>query len=193
MKTGFCSGWVSCLTSAAVVGGTVFVPLASAAAAMGSPNPFQNAQVGLTYPVYQPTTTLGLPRSSFKLFSCGVGKEESLFATYGTAYTPSTNFGKTKGFSVSEGYPMFCANPGISKSVATRTVGGAIIHVSVYCDPSQFKNCTLASGVKNGYLLQWSQPYKPTQTLKKRTQIYLDTSLLTLAQALSIAGGLTPA
>jgi hypothetical protein len=159
---------------------------------MGLPNPWENAQVGLTYPLYQPVTTLGLARTSFHPISCGTGKEESVFATYGTAYTPSTNFGKTKGFSVGEGYPMYCANPGISKSIETKTVGSDTIHISVYCDPSQMKTCTLASGVKNGYLLQWAQPYKPTQALKKRTQMSLDTSLLTLTQAMSVVGGLKP-
>ena len=68
--------------------GALVAALALPAAASGSPNPWEGAQVGLTYPVYQPKTVLALPQSSFKLLSCGSGQDESIFATFGTAYTP---------------------------------------------------------------------------------------------------------
>jgi hypothetical protein len=168
--------------------------LAMPAAASGSPNPWEGAQVGLTYPVYQPKTVLALPRSSFKLLSCGAGQDESVFATYGTAYNPSSNYGKTVGFSVAEGYPDICANPGTAKQVGIWIVGipkGTVeVRVSVYCDPEQFKSCTTASGVKNGYVLQWAQPYTSAQYLKKQTQMFIDTSQLTLDQAFHIVAGI---
>jgi hypothetical protein len=110
-------------------------------------------------------------------------------ATFGTAYRPATNFGKTAGFSVAEGYPSICANGGALLAVGSRTEGDLTIDVSVFCDAAHIKRCTLSSGVRNGYVLQWRQPFKSTQFLKVRTQMFLDTSRLTLAQALNVARG----
>ena len=181
--------------AAAAGTGALVASLAIPAAASGSPNPWEGAQAGLTYPVYQPKTVLSLPQASFKLLSCGAGQDESVFATYGTAYTPASNYGKTVGFSVAEGYPFICANPGTAKQVGVWTVGipnGTVkVRVSVYCDPAQFKSCNTASGVKNGYVLQWAQPYK-SQFLKKQTQMFIDTSRLTLPQALHVVAGVRP-
>ncbi len=174
--------------------GALVAALALPAAASGSPNPWEGAQVGLNYPVYQPKTVLAIPQSSFKLLSCGTGQDESIFATFGTAYTPPSNYGKTVGFSLAEGYPFICANPGIAKQVGVWTVGipsGTVkVRVSVYCDETQFKSCTTASGVKNGYVLQWAQPYKFGTSPKKQTQMFIDTSLLTLPQALHVVAGI---
>jgi hypothetical protein len=174
--------------------GALIAALAVPAGASRPPNIWQAAQVGLTYPVYQPQTVLGLPLSNFKMLSCGVGQDQSVFAAYGGAYNPPSNYGKVPGFSVAEGYPYICSLPGGQKSVGTWTVGTpngkAKVAVSVYCNPAQFKSCTAASGTKNGYVLQWAQPYKPTQFLKRQTQIFLETSRLTLPQALHIVAGL---
>ena len=43
------------------------------ALAMGSGNPYQDAQVGLNYVVYQPTYTAGLSLKNFGMHKCGVG------------------------------------------------------------------------------------------------------------------------
>ena len=168
--------------------------LAIPASASGNPNPWDGAQVGLTYPVYQPKTVLALPLTSFKLLPCGAGQDESVFATFGNAYNPPSNYGKVVGFSVAEGYPYICANPGTAKQVGVWKVGipnGSVnVRVSVYCDPEQFSSCTTASGVKNGYLLQWAQPYKFGTSPKKQTQMSVDTSKLALTQALHIVAGI---
>ena len=168
--------------------------LAVPAAAMGGPDPYDDAQVGLTYPVYQPMTVLGLPLTSFKLLPCAAGQDESVSATYGQAYTPISNFGKLPGFSIAEGYPDICANPGISWQVGIWNVGipkdMVSVKVSVYCDPAVLKNCTVASGVKSGYVLQWAQPYQFGTSPAKQTEMFIDTSLLTLPQALHIVAGI---
>ncbi|HTT89853.1 MAG TPA: hypothetical protein VMF65_09895 [Acidimicrobiales bacterium] len=183
------------LVGAGAATGAVLAALAVPAAASGAPNIWAAAQVGLTYPVYQPKTVLALGLSNFKLLSCAAGQEDSVYATYGKAYNPSSNYGKLPGFSVAEGYPSICSLPGAEKTVGTWTVGtpnGSVrVGVSVYCNPAQFKSCTTASGLKNGYLLQWAQPYKSTQFLKKKTQIYIETSRLTLPQALHVVAGLS--
>jgi hypothetical protein len=194
MRTSLPSDWVKWLFSALLATTvTLVVAEAAPAGASGSPSSWQNAQVGLTYPIYRPSVTLGMGQTSFQLLQCVPGKDESVYATYGAAYTPAANFGKKSGFSIGEGYPAICANGGAVMAVGTRTEKGITIEVSVYCDAAHIKSCTLGSGVNNGYVLQWRQPYKPPQALKERTQMYLDTSRLTLAQALSIAGGLKPA
>ena len=108
---------------AAVGSGALLAALAIPASASGNPNPWDGAQVGLTYPVYQPKTVLAQPMTSFKLLSCGAGQDESIFATFGKAYTPPSNYGKVVGFSVAEGYPFICANPGVAKQVGVWTVG----------------------------------------------------------------------
>jgi hypothetical protein len=193
MKTPFRTQCEKLLFSAAVAASvTLVVAHAAPAGASGSPSSWENAQVGLTYPVYEPSVTLGLHQTSFTLLSCTPGRDASVAATFGNAYKPATNFGKTKGFSVAEGYPAICANGGALLAVGTRTVGHLDIHVSVYCDAAHLKSCTLASGVQSGYVLQWTQPFKSSQFFKERTQMFLDTSRLTLSQALNIAQGFEP-
>jgi hypothetical protein len=185
---------LSGLVTAGAGAGAVLAALAVPAAAMGSPNPYENAQVGLTYPVYQPKTLLGLTMSSFKLLPCAAGQDESVYATYGKAYTPTSNLGKLPGFSIAEGYPTICNHPGTSWQVGVWNVGipkaMATVRVSVYCSPAVLKFCTVANGVKSGYVLQWAQPYQFGTSPKKQTQMFIDTSLLTLPQALHIVAGI---
>jgi hypothetical protein len=180
--------------AAAAGSAAVVAALAIPAAASGNPNPWGGAQVGLTYPVYQPKTVLALPLTSFKLVPCQGGQDGSIFATFGQAYTPPSNYGKVVGFSVAEGYPYICANAGEAKQVGVWKVGipnGVVkVRVSVYCDPEKFTSCTTASGVKNGYVLEWAQPYKSGTSPKKQTQMFMDTSQLTLPQALHIVAGI---
>ena len=173
-------GVLARVVAAGACSGAILAALAVPAAAMGGPNPYDDAQVGLTYPVYQPMTVLGLPLTSFKLLPCAAGQDESLYADYGKAYTPTSNFGKLPGFSIAEGYPDICSNPGISWQVGIWNVGipkGMVsVKVSVYCDPAVLKNCTVASGVKSGYVLQWAQPYQFGTSPAKQTQMFIDTS-----------------
>jgi hypothetical protein len=173
--------------------GALVAALAIPASASGAPNIWEGAQVGLTYPVYQPGTVLGLPLSNFKLLSCGVGQDESVYATYGKAYTPISNLGKVAGFSIAEGYPTICNNPGTARQVGVWNVslpkGSVKVKVSVYCSPAVLKYCTTASGFKSGYILQWAQPYTYGTSPKKQTEMFIDTSRLTLPQALHIVAG----
>ncbi|HEX4518104.1 MAG TPA: hypothetical protein VH063_00850 [Gaiellaceae bacterium] len=180
------------LAAASFVVFALALALAAGALAMGSRSPWQNAQVGLDYALYQPSTTMNLNRTAFKTLSCGTGQNPSVFATYGNAYAPQSNFGKVKGFSIAEGSPQICSNAGIAKYVATKTVNGLKVRVSVYCDPMQFSKCTLDSGIKNGYVLQWTQPSTRAGTFAKSTKMFMDSSRLTLKNALTIAAGARP-
>ena len=199
-NTGHPQGWwrqrgaLTRVVAAGLGTGAVVAALAVPAAASGAPNIWDGAQVGLNYPVYQPMTVLGLPLSSFKLLSCGTGHDESVFATYGKAYTPIANLGKVAGFSIAEGYPNICNNPGTARQVGVWSVGipkGSVkVRVSVYCSPAVLKYCTTAAGVKSGYVLQWSQPYQFGTSPKKQTEMFIDTSRLTLPQGLHIVAGI---
>jgi hypothetical protein len=186
-------GVLARVVTAGAFAGATLAALAVPATAMGGPNPYDDAQVGLTYPVYQPMTVLGLPLTSFKLLPCAAGQDESVYATYGNAYTPLSNLGKLPGFSIAEGYPNICNQPGTSWQVGIWNVGipraMVSVRVSVYCSPAVLKYCTVANGVKSGYVLQWAQPYQFGTSPAKQTQMFIDTSLLTLPQALHIVAG----
>ena len=47
--------------------------------AMGSGDPYLDAQTGLTYSLYKPVNTLGLPQTAFKVLVCGGGGEEWVY------------------------------------------------------------------------------------------------------------------
>ena len=61
-------------------------PVASAAT---NPAKYERAQVGLTYTVYAPTTSIELKSSSFQLIDCGGGKDEQLIASFGSQMSNS--------------------------------------------------------------------------------------------------------
>jgi hypothetical protein len=58
--------------------------MANPALAMGSGNPYQDAQTGLDYIVYQPINTLKLPLKNFGMDSCNNGHDEVINALYGS-------------------------------------------------------------------------------------------------------------
>ena len=58
--------------------------LPSSAFAMGSGDKFVDAQTGLTYAVSRPVQTLGLKLTAFQLLVCAPGKEQWIYAKYGT-------------------------------------------------------------------------------------------------------------
>jgi hypothetical protein len=179
------------MTMSKRISAVAFAALVATGAAVAAMSPPQwlEAQKGLAYPLYRPTRTVGLEQSSLARLPCVPGKTNWVSAQYGNAYK-GTSFGKVRGFQIGEGYPEICANAGESRVVGTRTVGGVRVKVMVYCDPP--KRCTLADGVKNGYALLWRKPFMPGQKLKKSTQIFMDSSRLTLAQLLAVASSLIP-
>jgi hypothetical protein len=50
--------------------------------AMGSGNPYEDAQVGLDYVVYQPAYTAGLAQVHFGMHTCAAGQDEALDVNY---------------------------------------------------------------------------------------------------------------
>jgi len=52
------------------------------ALAMGTGNPYEDAQVGLNYVVYQPAYTAGLSLTNFGMHTCAAGQDEALNINY---------------------------------------------------------------------------------------------------------------
>ena len=65
----------------AVVAG-LLVLSAVPAIAMGTGNPYEDAQVGLNYVVYQPSYTAGLTLQKFGMHTCAAGQDEALNVNY---------------------------------------------------------------------------------------------------------------
>jgi len=161
---------VGCLTAAAF--GVVAL---TAAAAL---DPWADAHARLGYAIYKPKTTLGYKISSFGYQSCPGGKRNASFdATYGTY---KGDLGPTrKGFAIFEGSPTICSDPGEHSSNGTRAIGGVKASVGVYCDPT--RHCSLADGVKNGYILLWR---------RGATRIQMDGAHISLARLGAVAQSL---
>jgi hypothetical protein len=150
----------------------------SAVTAAAGGDPWVVAHSRLSYPLYKPAQTLGFKISSFGYQSCGVAKtKDSMYATYGTYR--GVLLSKTRGFAVFEGSPNICSNPAGSTRHGTRVIGGVKADLGVYCDLP--KQCSLAQGVQNGYILTWK---------RGATRIQMDSSHLTLAQLLQAASSL---
>ena len=66
---------------AAVVGGMLAFSTLPAQA-MGTGNPYEDAQVGLDYVVYQPAYTAGMSLTNFGMHSCAAGQDEALNVNY---------------------------------------------------------------------------------------------------------------
>ncbi len=120
--------------------------LAPTAQAMGTGDPYQDLQVGVSYTVYKPTFTTGLGmQQGGSDITCPPGTEANLFVMYGKR--------TAKQFTVHEGNPM-CSDIGQGKVVLTKRVKGIKMTVEAYCDPSAAAECTKADVRKYGGHLQ---------------------------------------
>jgi len=116
--------------------------MAPAAQAMGTGDPYQDLQVGVTYTVYKPTFTAGLGmQQGGSDVTCPPGTEANLVVSYGKR--------TAKQFTVHEGNPM-CSDIGQGKVVLTKKVNGIKMTVEAYCDPSAASDCTRADVRKFG-------------------------------------------
>ena len=136
------------------------------AQAMGTGNPYQDQQVGVTYTVYQPSYTAGLttPTSVTHQTQCPKGTEQSLTVPYGSTSTAQ--------FIVTEGNPM-CSDISTGPTVLTVTIKGSRATVKAYCDPATVKVCTKADVQKFGGQLSVTLP--AAKGLRK-TMVWIETS-----------------
>ena len=96
---------------------------------MGTGNPYQDIQTGVSYTVYQPANTLGAkPTGSPYPNWCAAGTpaEQNLNVNYAK--------GNRQRFSVSEANP-FCFDFGVGPTVGTINVMGRTAVITAYCPP----------------------------------------------------------
>lgn len=128
------------LAGAVLVGASLL--LAPVAQAMGTGDPYQDLQVGVSYTVYKPTFTAGLGmQQGGSDVTCPAGTEANLFVSYGKR--------TAKQFTVHEGNPM-CSDIGQGKVVLATKVKGVKMTVEAYCDPATGAKCTKADVRKYG-------------------------------------------
>lgn len=117
--------------------------------AMGSGDKYSDAQTGLTYTVYKPSNTLGLPGSKFELLPCATESEQWIYAKYGGTKRYLEIMQTMEG--------VKCSDPGLSKRLKNVSVNGISAKVFVYCDPAKaasFAKCSSADIIRlGGYLL----------------------------------------
>jgi hypothetical protein len=168
----------------ALIFSVVAVLIAPVAHAMGSGNPYENVQVGVTYTVYQPSFTAGLWQQHVgSNLYCAQGVEQNLLAA----------FGKRSGrsFTITEGNPM-CSDIGVGKPVLRANINGAPATVFAYCDPASSKRCTTADVIKSGGHLAVTLP---GANGLRPTQVWIETigaKHLSAQQLVRIARGLEP-
>jgi hypothetical protein len=139
---------VSLLAAAAAV-----LALAAPAQAMGSGNPYEDMQAGVTYTVYSPTYTAGLNvvRAGGNA-ATAPGIEQNVFALYGKR--------NGRNISLYEGNPLG-SDPGMGKVVMRTTVQGQPATVTAFCDPanaSQWARCKASDVNKVGGYLKVTLP-----------------------------------
>jgi len=117
------------VAAVAVAGGGI-VASTLPALAMGTGNPYEDIQVGVTYTVYQPSFTDGLktPTQATGSGQCPKGTEQNLVVAYGPKATPN--------FVVYEGNPI-CSDPGDAQQVTAVKINGATAKIFAYCPQTQ--------------------------------------------------------
>jgi len=156
------------------------------ASAMGSGDPYLDAQTGLTYSLYKPVNTLGLPQTAFKVLVCGGGGEEWVYTRFSK--------GKKQIEVMQTMAGSHCSDPGMSVKMPSVKVDGISAQVFVYCDPTQKnarKNCSTAKiSTVGGYLLFTLPGYYGMKKVQMQVQ---GVGGVTYAQLIAIARSMTPA
>lgn len=172
--------------SVAVIGMTSLL-LAPSASAMGSGNPYEDMQVGVTYSVYQPSYAGGLKQTGVGNLPCSDGGEQNTVVLYGKA---------AKGqLGVWEGNPI-CADPDGSGAVVGRpSVLGQKALVTAFCDPAikkQWKNCSSADVARYGGSLEVLLPAVGSLRATHVTLVTSGKHPVTYNQLVKVARSMTP-
>ena len=151
---------------------------------MGSGNPYEDMQVGVTYTVYEPTYTAGLKQQHVGPNLVGdPGVEQNLFALFGKKHSRNMN--------ITEGNPM-SSNIGVGALVKTTKIQGQTAKIYAYCDPASTKKCTLADISKVGGHIDVTLP---AATGLRDTRVWVETigpKAISGQQLIKVAQGLKP-
>ena len=154
--------------------------------AMGSGNPYLDAQTGLTYSLYKPVNTLGFPQTKFQLLVCGGGGEQWVYTRFNKAKKTVEVMQTMAG--------AHCSNPGLSMKMPNTKINGITAGVFVYCDPTKpalAKKCSTNDVTKVGGYLSFVLPgYYKMKAVSMQVQA---TGGVTYSQLVAVARSMTPA
>jgi hypothetical protein len=158
---------------------------ASPSIAMGSGNKFADAQTGVTYTVYKPSTTLSMPGKLFQLIECQPGEEPWVYAKYGGTVRYIEIMQTMAG--------VKCSDPGVAKLLKPVVINGNKAQVYVYCDPAKaasFAKCGTTDILRlGGYLIFTTKAGKNLRGTEIQVQVM---GGITYAQMITVAKGLKP-
>lgn len=123
--------------AAAITALVATMTVTTALPARAASDTYEGAQVGLTYTVYEPSNTLGMPQSSFGLNDCAASKDEQINSAYGRQ-------GKARSISMTQSQTGCEDGPdGVGKAGAF-SVNGATATVMGACSGTA-STCTKAT------------------------------------------------
>jgi hypothetical protein len=149
---------------------------------MGSGDPYVDAQTGLTYAIWKPSTTVDLKLTEIKLLICTMKSEQWISATYGS---------KKKYLQVMESDSKAkCSDPGVGKQVSNVKIGTSAAKVFAFCNPANhaaWGNCSTSDIETLGGYVMW---IAPKIKLLKATSIEVLGKGLTYKEIILAARGL---
>jgi len=153
----------------------------SPAFAMGSGNKYSDMQTGVTYSIYEPNNTLGLPTLAFQVRPCRLypHREEYLFASFG---------GMDRGIALVETSAQYnCTGLDKPQPLGTIDINGIKAKVGIYCATN---TCSAKTFSQHGGEITFVTP--KTKMLKP-TYIRVGTQGgFSLKQLIAFATGLKP-
>lgn len=126
-----------------------FVTNMPASQAMGSGDKYSDLQTGVTYGIYKPTTTLGLPPLNFEIRPCRLfpKKDAYLLAGFG---------GMDHGIALVETAAAFnCTGVDTPVSLGSTMINGNKAQVGIYCPT---KSCPASKFSQYGGEITWTTP-----------------------------------
>jgi hypothetical protein len=159
---------------------------------MGSGNPYEDFQVGVSYTIYQPSFTHGLPQRQVQSIDCGSASnmEDSLVGNYAQNKKQSQWY-QGRYFSLLQGDPI-CADGALGANMGTRTINGVKWTINSGCLNDGGAVCSQAQSrqyKKYGGTLSATMPKVGKAAA---TDVRIGFGGMNLAAAFKIAAGLTP-
>jgi hypothetical protein len=160
--------------------------------AMGSGNPYEDFQVGVSYTIYQPSFTNGLPQRQVRSNGCGsdLNTEHMITGDYAQYNAQSQRY-QGRNFSLMQGDPI-CADGPFGADMGTFTINGVKWRLVSRCLKDGGRFCSKAQSrqfEKYGGRLSATMP---KSGMANATDIRIYFSGMKAKTARKIAAGLTP-
>jgi hypothetical protein len=161
--------------------------------AMGTGNPYEDFQVGVTYTVYEPTFTNGLPQRQVQSIDCGsgAGQEDSLSGNY-SKNKPQNKWFQGRYFALLQGNPI-CADGALGANMGTRTINGVKWTINSACLNDGGAACSKAQSRNYKQYGGTLSATMPKVGQAQPTDVRIGFGGMPLPVALKIAQGLSPA